>query len=97
MNPPRISDLAIADLDSIWDYLAQFNVTTADRLIDQIYHTIERIVRHPGIGRGRDDLEPGLRSYTVDRRYLILYLPVDETIEVRRILDGRRDVPTVYG
>jgi toxin ParE1/3/4 len=46
------------------------------------------------VGREREDLGPGLRSFTW-RDYLILFRYVDGTTQIVRILHGRRDIPAV--
>ena len=46
------------------------------------------------MGRARDDLMPGFRTFTVSD-YVAVYRPVGDTIEVLRFLHGSRDVPRV--
>ena len=43
------------------------------------------------IGRMRDDLQPDLRSFAAGS-YLIFYRPIDDGIEVVRVLHGARDI-----
>jgi toxin ParE1/3/4 len=72
----RISEAAAADLDAIWLYVAEHGgVDTADQLIDAIMDGIRLLADHPGMGRARDELAPGLRSLpTADYPdYLIFY------------------------
>jgi toxin ParE1/3/4 len=47
--------------------------------------------RHPLLGRSRTDLHPGLRSFPFGR-YVIFYRPLDDGIEVVRVLHGARDI-----
>lgn len=49
----------------------------------------------PGIGRRRDDLAPGLRSISY-ANYLIFYRPIDDGIEIVRVLHGSRDLPSQF-
>jgi toxin ParE1/3/4 len=46
------------------------------------------------MGRPRDDLAPGLRSFVVSP-YVIYFRPAGDTIEVLRVLHGRRDIDTI--
>jgi toxin ParE1/3/4 len=47
------------------------------------------------IGRSRDELAPGMRSFPVGR-YVVFYLPLDDGIDVVRVLHGARDIETVF-
>lgn len=59
----RLSEAAAADIDVLWLYVAEHgSVDTADRLIDAIMDGIRLLADHPGMGRARDELAPGLRS-----------------------------------
>ncbi len=55
-----------------------------------------RITRRPLMGRTRDELERGVRSFPFGR-YVILYMPADAGIDVVRVLHGARDIDTVFG
>ncbi len=48
------------------------------------------------MGRTRDDLSPGLRSLSFGR-YVIFYLPVDDGIDVVRVLHSARDIGAQFG
>ncbi len=73
------------DLDSIWDFIASDNVTAADRVLDRIGEVLDMLIHHPLAGRQRPELAPGLRSFPVGN-YIVFYLPLDDSIEVVRIL-----------
>ncbi len=47
----RWSRLAIADLDSAYDYVAADNAAAAERLIDRIEEVAGVLGRHPAAGR----------------------------------------------
>jgi toxin ParE1/3/4 len=49
----------------------------------------------PGIGRPRDDLKPGLRSFVV-KSYVVFCRVVDGTVEVVRVLHGSRDIEAIF-
>ncbi|MEH2142399.1 type II toxin-antitoxin system RelE/ParE family toxin [Nostoc sp.] len=52
-------------------------------------------VKFPKMGRLRDELAPFLRSFPV-KNYLIFYCPIDEGIEIVRILHGSQDIETIF-
>jgi toxin ParE1/3/4 len=94
MSDPRITTQAQADLDDLWDYLAERNETAADHLLDEILERARHHARFPKTGRPRDDLLPGLRSFVV-RPYVVFFRPVDDTIEILRVVHGSRDVDDI--
>jgi len=79
------------DLDEIWLYIAQDNPGNADNLLDEIEETSRKLARFTNMGRNRDELHPGLRSFPVGK-YLIFYLPINGGLEIVRVLHGMRDI-----
>lgn len=63
------------DLDAIWEYIAAGNPNAADRMIDQIEATIERLVCFPYTGHRRPDLTSRPLRFTNAGDYLIAYAP----------------------
>ena len=47
---------AFADLDEIWEYIAQDNVDAADRVLTDIHSTLTTLAGSPQIGHRRPDL-----------------------------------------
>ena len=47
---------AFADLDEIWEYIAQDNVDAADRVLADIHSTLTTLAASPHIGHRRPDL-----------------------------------------
>lgn len=91
MRTARLSDQAKADLVEMWEYIAQENPTAADRLLHKLVMQYKALAENPGMGRLREELRPGLRSFPVGN-YLILYNPIPEGIAVFRIIHGARDL-----
>jgi toxin ParE1/3/4 len=79
------------DLDSIWDFIANDNVTAADQVLDRIGEVLDMLIHHPLAGRQRPELAPGLHSFPAGN-YIVFYLPLDDGIEVVRILSGYLDI-----
>jgi toxin ParE1/3/4 len=72
---PRITKQAESDLEEAWDYVAERNLRAADRLLDRILERARLHARFPLMGRPRDDLLPGLRSFSVSSN-VIFYRPL---------------------
>ena len=83
------------DLDEIWWYIAQDNPDIADKLLDEIEETSRKLARFTNMGRNRDELHPGLKSFPVGM-YLIFYLPISGGIEIVRVLHGMMDIDTFF-
>ncbi|CAN5450750.1 hypothetical protein BH24DEI1_BH24DEI1_18700 [soil metagenome] len=66
----QLTDEARGDLDEIWDYIAVDSAVSADRLLDRLEEQFDLLAEQPLIGRAREDLAAGLRSFTVGN-YLI--------------------------
>jgi toxin ParE1/3/4 len=86
---------AEADLDDMWWHIAQDNPDAADRLLDTIDERCALLAQFPLVGTSRDKLIPGLRSVPVGN-YLVFYLPLDDGIEVVRVLHGARDIDLLF-
>ena len=65
MSRPRYSPNSKKDLRSIANYYSDKNRDYAERTIKSIRDQCRRLARQPGLGRSRDDLTIGLRSFSV--------------------------------
>ncbi|MBB6142147.1 toxin ParE1/3/4 [Silvibacterium bohemicum] len=83
----------VRELDEIWHYIAEQSGSfeIADRVVDSITDRFLAIVHSPGIGRSRDDLQPGYRSFPVGQ-YVIFYRSDDDRVEILHILHSKRDL-----
>lgn len=83
---------ARADLDKLWYYAATAaNIETADRLVDAITARFVLLATHPHLGRRRDDLRPGTRTFSVGE-YLLLYRVDGDDVFIQRVVHGNRDI-----
>ena len=82
---------AESDLDEIWWYIAQDSPYHADRFLDYIQEKCLALASHPKMGARRNALKAGLRSQPVGD-YLIFYFPLDNGIDIVRVLHGSRDM-----
>lgn len=64
MSQLRITLRASSDLIEIWSYIADDSEANADGFIGRVYETMELLARQPGLGRRRDELAPGIQSFS---------------------------------
>jgi toxin ParE1/3/4 len=97
-----ITPMAARDLEDIWLTIAPNNARAATRLLRSIGKKIELLADFPRLGTRRPDIRPEMRMM-VARPYLVLYaIHPDtgdedvETVEVVRVVDGRRDLRRLF-
>lgn len=85
------------DLDGIWYYVAREtgSLERADRFINSIIDRFYLLSENAYIGRPRDDLRPGLRSFPVGN-YVILYRIEDADVVILRVFHGSRDIASFF-
>lgn len=82
---------AVRDLFGIWSYIARNNADAADRLLLRFDDKLRLLSDAPGMGKSREDLGPGLRSFVVGE-YVLFYRPIDGGIALISVLHGRRNI-----
>lgn len=82
---------AFADLIEIWEYIADDSPASATRFLGLVEDTLDGLARQPSMGRARDELADHLRSFPIGR-YVVYYLPLDDGIDLVRMLHGSRDI-----
>jgi toxin ParE1/3/4 len=94
----RLAPQARANLSTIWNYIVteSGNVAAADGVIDAITERFYLLSEYPRIGRSRDDLRPGLRSFAVGD-YVIVYTIEDEDVKILYVFHGRQDIEGQLG
>ncbi len=86
---------AQADLLEIWLFIANNSRSAADRLLMRFEEILETLAQHPLIGRSREELAPDLRSFPIGDN-IIYYRPLDNGIEVIRVLHSSRDLGFIF-
>jgi toxin ParE1/3/4 len=86
----RTSD-ALADLDGIWSYIAERNISAADRLIDKLYARFQNLTDHPESGELQPLLADGSYRRIVEGRYVVYYRLDEDSITIIRVLHAARD------
>lgn len=97
MGQVRRQPLAKDDIFDGWDCVAETSgIKTADRWVEQLDAKLNLLATQPQMGRKRDELAPGLRSFPFGR-HVVFYLPLHDGIEVVRLLHGARDMDALFG
>ncbi len=92
----RITPRASRDIEAIADYLAtQSSLAKAERFLSGIDSALQRIAQFPQIGRKRDELYPGARSWPCEQ-YLVFYRLLNDDIEVFRVVSGYQDLTALF-
>ena len=88
---------AARDLDEIYDCIAieSARPVAAERLIRDIVDKCELYATHPKMGTSRPDLGDDFRVFS-HKRYVVVYRPMADGIEVIRVVDGARDYPALF-
>ncbi len=90
MTEPEYSPAAERDLHAILDHIAAHRPQAAEKVIERVRAGCQKLVKSPGRGTSRDDLQPGLRCISLPP-YVIYFRPIRDTIQVVRILHGARN------
>lgn len=87
---------AFADLEDIWEHIAEQNIDAADRVIDEIFSTLRTLASSPHIGYRRPELTTRPLRFMVVCEYLIAYAPAETPLWVIAVIHGRRN-PRIMG
>lgn len=96
MNEFAFHPEAEVDLIEIWDFIAEDSVDAADRVRDDIFAAIRRLVRTPNQGHRRDDLTSRPLRFWRVYDYLIAYAP-EKPLLVLAVFHGRRNPRILAG
>ena len=94
-NQDIFSPSARLDLKQVNSYLATKNPQAARNLKEKIQQDCKKLAKFPNLGRRRDELIPSLRSFPVED-YLIFYFPLENGIEIARVVSGYRDLDAMF-
>jgi toxin ParE1/3/4 len=81
------------DLVEIWEYVSENSVSdkVADRFVERIKASCDKIGNAPHGGRACDEILPGLRMVPFEHSAVILYVVESERVCIRNIFYGGRD------
>jgi toxin ParE1/3/4 len=89
------SPRAIADLQEILEFVAQYNPHAAVRLIDSLEERCTKLATSPAVGTMRDDLVRGLRALSHGSYVIYFAKQTEKLVRIVRILHGARDVKPI--
>jgi toxin ParE1/3/4 len=93
----RFREAYVDDLTEAYAYLAGESLSAAERFIERVEHLVGLIEDFPEIGRRREELAPGLRSFRVQGfRFVVYYEAKGRDVIMVRILHGARRVSPAY-
>jgi len=92
MRSATFSPEAKADLDDIYETVKESGAVFARRIAIQLRDASRRLAEMPGMGHRREEItDPMLRIWPV-HSWLIIYRPIEDGVEIVRIIHGARDV-----
>lgn len=92
----RLTEPAVKDIEQIADYIAQQSgLAQAERFLERLDDKFVKIAQFPKLGRQRDEILPNLRSLSLES-YLVLYMPINQNIDILRVVSGYRDLSVLF-
>ena len=96
MDPFRLADDAILDIDAIWLYLLdRAGLETADRIVTEIFQHFYKLAEIPNSGHSRPDLTSRAVLFSRVYSYLIIYQPHSSPLTSLGVLHGKRNVARI--
>jgi toxin ParE1/3/4 len=83
------------DFTEILDYFGETDADSALDFVTRLQLACEQLAQMPAMGRKRDNLARGLRSFPVEK-YIIFYRIIKDDIEIVRVLHGARDIENIF-
>lgn len=88
MSKYVIGPEARADLNDIWEYIAQDDCDAADRWAAKLREAIEFLARTPGAGHARKDLTELSVLFWPVGAYLVIYRTNNGIVEIAAVTQG---------
>jgi toxin ParE1/3/4 len=94
-------DQVIADLETLTDRIAKDSPKSAERFLKAVEKAIALLAEFPELGSRCEFRSPhikDLRVWSIRRfkKYLIFYRPIENGIEIFRVLHGARDLEALF-
>lgn len=102
MSSLHWTEQARQDIDDIYDFIARYDrrPLSAERVVEALVGACSSYADYYAagsvIGAARPELGEDYRAFT-HKRWVVLFRPLDDGIEVMRVLDGSRDYPRLFG
>ncbi|WP_353932163.1 type II toxin-antitoxin system RelE/ParE family toxin [Okeanomitos corallinicola TIOX110] len=95
MSNYSLTDQAIEDINEICDYLSGFNLESANQFLNTIEQKCQVLVQFPNMGRIYAELLPELRGISVNP-YIIFYRLIEDEVEIVRVVNGYRNIESLF-
>lgn len=95
MSRCEFSPRARRDLHEIRDYIARDSPRAAAEFTDFLEERCRSLAKFPEMGQRCEQLTQALRCFTAGN-YVIFYRPIDDGIEVVRVVSGARDIRSLF-
>ena len=93
----ELSQEADRDLDEIFDYTeAEYGFDQAVVYITQFDILFEKLLENPQLGKKRDEIKPGLRSFSKAEHIVFYRILKDRRLRIVRVLHSSRDLPRFF-
>ena len=85
------------DLRNIARYIAihERRPQTAKSIIDELLSKCNLLAENPMLGTSKPEFGRNYRAFSC-KRWVLIFRPIEEGIEVMRIVDGSRDYPRLF-
>lgn len=90
-----VSGLAQDDLLEIYTFVAENNEPAGVRLMRTFRQKFERLAQFPEMGKERNELVIGWRSFPVGK-YIVLYQVTGDVLEIVRVHHGSTDIDNLF-
>lgn len=88
-----IKSKALADIQTITDYIAQDKKSAALEFIDLLNKSFEKLSEFPDLGVTRKDFTYlDVKFYIIKKRYLVVYNIEEEKVCILRVLTSYQDI-----
>jgi toxin ParE1/3/4 len=96
-----IRPAASEDIDEIIDYLVGESAPAAQGFVKDLQQCFDLIAKNPKVGAPREYQSAalsGMRMFPLKKfsTYLVFYLSDEQTIDIVRVLHGRRDIEQLF-
>ncbi len=95
MADVKFSSLAETDIEDISLYFLKYSKNSARKFLKELMSKFQLLAKNPKIGRAHDEFFLNLRSFP-DRDYIIFYFPIENGVEIYRVLHGTRDIDSLF-
>ena len=91
-------DGSTGDLQNIYIFIRDRtgSASVAGGYLMRLQATCDRIGENPHAGRPRDDLQPGLRTWSFERRAVIAYHVVGSRVLISHVFYAGRDLVSLF-